>query len=228
MMKKTLILLWSILSGLVCGALGETSFYTLPKPDANGGVVGRVEQGLTYALALERDRTSCYKGVLSEGGKRFEFKGLPTGKYDLVLFLKDRRVVEGLFLGEGSESLVGKGRENFEERLQKADAFFNKYKLHRFGLVEGGTRILAFVERVRDKLALTGGGEALKGPVRRFEIAELDKASDTWTLLVNRHMYREEDAPGKNDFLDSLHLPALGGIRVIQSPKDLGTVSLTP
>lgn len=227
-MKKTLLALMGLFWGGVFGAVAETSFYTQPKPEANGAVVGRVEQGLSYALALERDRTSCYKGVLLEDGKRFEFRGLPTGKYDLVLFLKDRRVVEGLFLGDGAEGVVGKGRENFEERLQKADAFFNKYKLHRFGLVEGGTRILAFVERVRDKLALTGGGEALKGPVRRFEIAELEKATDTWTLLVNRHMYREEDAPGKNDFLNSLYLPALGGIRVINAPKDLGTVSLTP
>jgi hypothetical protein len=82
--------------------------------------------------------------------------------------------------------------------------------------------------QVRDKETLTGGGERLNGPVRRFEFAQFEKAADTWSFLVNRHLYREEEAAGGIDFLESKFVPALGNLRVIESVKDLGAISLKP
>jgi hypothetical protein len=66
----------------------------------------------------------------------------------------------------------------------------------------------------------------LEGAVRRLEIAQFDRASDTWSFLVNRHLYREEEAPGKNQFLRSRFLPQLSGVRVIESMKDIGVVAV--
>lgn len=203
----------------------EADIYTKPKAGAGGGIQGKVDAAITHAIALERDRKSCYKGAVGDGGKSFVFNGLPTGKYDLLLFTEDRVLMEGVFLGEPAEAAVKPSMKNLEERIEKADSFFNKYKLHRFGLIDEGAKLLAVVERMRDKETLTGGGEVLKGPVRRFEIAEFDKAADTWSFMVNRHLYREQDGPEQTAFFESRHVAALGGIRVIDSLKDIGSVA---
>ena len=215
---------------LVPGADAQNTkgFYTQTRTDAGGGHTAKVDEALTYAIALERDRTSVYKATLSEENTRFHFANLPTGKYDLLLFTKGRMVFEGLQLGEPADLGAGAGRKNLEERIAKADGFFNKYKLHRMGLIEQGAKLLTLVERVRDKETLTGGGEKLKGPVRRFELAQFDKAADTWSFMLNRHLYREEEAAGGGDFLDSKFLPTLGNLRVIESLKDLGAITLKP
>ncbi len=213
---------------LSAAAQNTKSFYTQTKPDAGGGITGKVDAALTHAIALERDRTSAYKATLSEENTRFQFVNLPTGKYDLLLFTKENSVFEGLQLGEPAELGAGGGRKNLEERIAKADAFFNQYKLHRMGVIEQGAKLLALVERVRDKETLTGGGEKLKGPVRRFELAQFDKAADNWSFMVNRHLYREEQTAGGPDFLDSKFVPSLGNIRVIESLKDLGVITLKP
>jgi hypothetical protein len=215
-------LVWS-----VC-AQNTKNFYTQPKDGAGGGITAKVDAALTYAIALERDRTSAYKATLSEENTRFHFPNLPTGKYDLLLFTKQGVLFEGLQLGEAFELGAGESRKNLEERIAKADAFFNKYKLHRMGVIEGGSKLLALVERMRDKETLTGGGEKLAGPVRRFEVAQFDKAADTWSFMVNRHLYREEEKAGQSAFLDSKFVPALGSVRVIESLKDLGVISLKP
>jgi hypothetical protein len=214
-------------TGTLLWAENTKNFYTHPKPDAGGGIRGKVDKPLFTAIALERDRTSSYKAVLEEAGTRFVFPGLPTGKYDLIFVTKDDRLVEGLFLGEPGTEVTGDNFKNFEERVKVADAFFNKYQIQRFGVIENGTKILALVERMRDRDTLTQGGEKLSGAVRRLEIAQFDKAADTWSFLVNRHLYREQEAPGKTQFLKSRHLPQLSGIRIIESVKDLGAIVLS-
>ncbi len=226
-MKARLLLCFFALT-LSAAAQNAKGFYTQTSPGAGGGITAKVDAVLTCAIALERDRTSAYKGTLSEENTRFHFANLPTGKYDLLLFTKGRLVFEGLQLGEPADLGEGAGRKNLEERIAKADGFFNKYKLHRMGLIEQGAKLLTLVERVRDKETLTGGGEKLKGPVRRFELAQFDKAADTWSFMVNRHLYREEDAAGEVEFLDSKFVSSLGNIRVIESLKDLGAITLKP
>lgn len=215
-------LVWS-----VC-AQNTKSFFTHPKPGVSGGITAKVDIALTHAIALERDRISAYAATLSEENTRFLFAGLPTGKYDLLLITKGDGVFEGLQLGEPFEFSAGNGRKNLEERIAKADAFYNKYKLHRMGLIEGGAKLLALIERMRDKETLTGGGEKLNGPIRRLEVAQFDKAADTWSFMVNRHLYREEEKAGQVEFLDSKHVPTLGSIRIIEAVKDLGVISLKP
>ena len=226
-MKTRILFCVLALVGSVC-AQNTKNFYTQPKPGAGGGITAKVDTALAYAIALERDRTSAYKATLSEENTRVQFANLPTGKYDLLLFTKEGVVCEGLQLGDAVDLSSGDGRKNLEERVAKADAFFNKYKLHRMGVIEGGSKLLALIERMRDKETLNGAGEKLNGPVRRFELAQFDKAADTWSFMVNRHLYREEEKSGQSEFLDSKFVPALGNVRVIESVKDLGTISLKP
>jgi hypothetical protein len=232
-MSKILFFKWrpiiAFFGMLVCTHLraeNTSNFYTKLRVDAGGGIAGKVEKPLFMTIALERDRVSSYKGAVEEGGLRFVFKGLPTGKYDLVLVTRDDRVLEGLYLGDSPSEVTGDLYSRFEERVKAADSFFNKFQIQRFGVIENGSKILAFIERMRDRPTLTQSGRQLEGAVRRLEIAQFDRASDTWSFLVNRHLYREEEAPGKNQFLRSRFLPQLSGVRVIESMKDIGVVAV--
>lgn len=210
-------------------AFGQTlNLYTKPDPGSPGGLAGKTSQSLSHAIALHRDHVSCYRAELSDGGKSFRFAGLPTGKYDLVLITSAGPVYEGVYLGEGADALAGKPRQNLDLRVNKADKFFNKAHLLRFGLTDNGEKLWAFVERLRDQLILKQSGEQLNANLRRFEVIEFSKSADDWTMVNSRHLYREE-APMTPGMPFALHrfLPTLGNIRVIDSVKDLGSIALS-
>ena len=203
------------------------TLYTKSDSAAAGGIAGKVEKELTHALALSRDRTHCYKAELGEGGKSFRFTGLPTGKYDLIFVGKNGVVYEGVELGGDNDKLTGTPLKNMQARIEKQDKFFNKAKIHRWGLIENGEKLLAFVERVRDGVILKQSGEQLMSNLRRFEVLELVRGGDDWTQAESRHVYREEApiGPGMN-FFQHKNVPALGNVRVIDSVKDLGSIAL--
>jgi len=169
----------------------------------------------------------CFKADLADGAKSFRLVGLPTGKYDLILVTKSGAIFEGINLGEDASKLSPAVLKNAGERINKADTFFNKARIHRTGLIEDGEKQLLFVERVRDKEILKQSGEVLKANLRRLEVVELIKAADDWQFLNTRHVYREEApvGPGMAFFSDH-YVPGLGNVRVIDSVKDLGSIVL--
>ncbi len=215
----------------VTGAFAENTrnFYQHPVAGANGGLSGTVDQPVTHALALNRDRVSCYKGELSADGKSFKLTGLPTGKYDLIFVTKTNQVYEGLDLGEQSVQLTGIVLKHLEERVSLADAFFNKAHLHRYALSADGEKLFAFIERIRDRATLTQGGETMKVNLRRFDVTEFAKAQDDWMMVNARHVYREETPQIPNmPFAPHFYNAKLGNFRVIDSNKDLGSLQLAP
>ena len=222
-----------VLAILILGLLTSSSdaqtlhLYTKPVSGASGGIHGAVDRELTHALAVNRDRVQCFRGEIGDDARSFRLPGLPTGKYDLVLVTRTNQVLEGLALGDDAEKLTGTPLKHFEERITKADKFFNRAKVHRFGFVDGGELMLAFVERIRDKLILKQSGEVLNSNLRRLEVIDLEKAADDWTMVTSRHIYREEAPVGEGmPFLQHRHVPALGNVRVIDSVKDLGSIKL--
>lgn len=206
-----------------------TTLYTKPVTNAPGGISGRVEEPLTHAIVLNRDRVQCFRAELGEGGKVFRFSGLPTGKYDLVVVTKAGAIFEGIDLGGESEKLTSAPRKHLEARVTKSDTFFNKAQIHRLGLIDNGGRAVALIERVRDKTILKQSGEPLMWNLRRIEVAEFVRAADDWTLIESRHLYREEAPLGEGmGFFRHRALPELGNVRVIDAVKDVGTIRLPP
>ncbi len=217
-----------LLLGLSVSALAQTTvLYTKPAAGASGVIGGKVDTELTHAIALNRDLTQCFRGELADGGKTFRIAGLPTGKYDLICVTKGGQIYEGVELGEDGSKLPAASVKNAEARIKKADTFFPKPKIHRFGLIEGGEKMLLFVERIRDTLILRQSGEKLESNLRRLEVVELIKAKDDWQMLNTRHIYREE-APLVPDmpFFTHKFVPDFSNVRVIDSIKDLGSISL--
>ena len=199
--------------------------YTKPDTADAGGIQGQAGVELTHAIAIDQERAHVYLAELSDGGKAFGFAHLPIGKYDLVLVTKDGAVYEGLTLGDPADSITGISLKNLQTRIAVADAFFNRLIVHRLGTGDG--RVFAFVERIRDKVTLKQSGETLDANLRRLEIIELEQAADDWQMSTTRHIYREElprtDSP---PFLKHIYFSALGNIRVVDSVKDLGPLSL--
>jgi hypothetical protein len=194
--------------------------------DADSGVIAGKVAGstLTHAIAVERDRKRVYLAALDGGGTGFHFGKLPIGRYDLVLVTSDNRVIEGV--GLGVESKLAEDRaKHLKEGVAKADSFFNKHVVHRIG--EGEGFVLVFAERIRDGVILRGSGEQINACLRRLEIIELREADDEWQMVGTRHLYREETPQIKGiPFLSHLYLPALGGLRLAGTPKDLGIIDL--
>ena len=213
-----------------CAALaladGPGRIYTKPRPGDNGSISGRVDGGaLTHAIAVERDRTRVFLAELADQGKSFRFSGLPVGRYDLVLITTDGRVCEGLNIGEPKPGLSAASCKYLEDRVAKADTFFNRYQINRIGFA--GDRAFLFVERLRDRTILRQSGENLGAYLRRFEIIEMEEATDDWQMIGTRHLYREE-TPDRDNVSFSRHhnLPALGGLRVADSARDAGLIHL--
>lgn len=194
-------------------------------PEGNGKIIGTLPVGeITHALAVDSQRLKVFRGTTNGG--QFRFEHLPVGKFDLVLVTKERGVYEGLRLGNDQAVLPTELRENLEKRVAVADAFFNRSKLHRFG-IDGG-KALVFVERVRDKGdILKQSGEVLGENLRRLEVIELEQATDDWQMIQSRHLYREGEPIQKGSpFLKHVFVAGLGNIRVVDSIKDLGTLSV--
>lgn len=201
--------------------------YTVPDAQATGQLEGTLPVGeLTHALAVDSERVKVFRGSVISGSNRFVFEHLPVGKYDIVLVTKERRIYEGLRLGEPGTSLTSGLRANLEKRIGKADEFFNRSTIHRIGI--DGERALAFVERVRDKGdILKQSGESLGANLRRLEIIELDQATDDWQMISSRHIYREEEPIVKGAaFCRSAFVPELSAVRVVDRAKELGNLTL--
>ena len=199
--------------------------YTAPDPAATGGLSGTLPVGtLTHALAVDSERVKVYRAMPVAGSNEFHFEHLPVGKYDLVLVTKERQVFEGLRLGEDL-ALPTNSQTNLETRIAKADSYFNRHIIHRCGIVDD--RIFAFVERIRDRQILTQGGDVVKANIRRFEIIELTQADDDWQMNGARHVYRQYEPLEKSPaFCRHAHVPELGGIRVVTTVKELGTLTV--
>jgi len=204
---------------------GPGRIYTKTLTTDAGAISARVKGAmLTHALAVERDRSRVYLAALDADGAGFRFSNLPVGRFDLVLVTRDNRVIEGL--GLGLPAVLPEDRtKHLEASVTKADSFFNRHIRHRTGITDGIALVL--VERLRDGQILRGSGDELNAGLRRLEIIELHEADDEWQMVRTRHIYREETPrqPGI-PFLTHRHLPALGGLRVAATPRDLGTIDL--
>jgi len=199
--------------------------YTAPDPAATGGLTGTLPVGeLTHAVAVDSERVKVYRALPVAGSNQFQFEHLPVGKYDLVLVTKERQIFEGLRLGDEVTLDTG-SRTNLETRIAKADSYFNRHIIHRYGIVDD--RIFAFVERIRDRQILTQGGDVVKANIRRFEIIELTQADDDWQMNQTRHVYRQYEPLEKSPaFCQHTYVPALAGIRVVTTLKELGTLAV--
>ncbi len=225
MVRQTLIVLALAIVPLLARADGPGRIYTKTSVGDQGALTGKTGgPKLTHAIAVERDRKRVFLAELTADKTGFRFANLPVGRYDLVLVGADGRLWEGLSLG-GPPPAAGAPAANMARRVAEADSFFNRHLTHRAGMADGV--VLVFVERIRDREILRGSGERVNAWLRRLEIMEMQEASDDWQTTGSRHLFREEIplAPSPA-FLRHQFVPALGGVRIVDAARDLGTIAL--
>src|SRR4051812_37296932 len=118
----------------------RTRLYTKPDPANSGGLKGQIPKmplPIEEILALPAENPEeVYEGEVT-GPKRdaFQFKGLPVGKYDLVVIYPDA-FYEGLQLNRDASTLTPDDLKKIDGSIQKSEPFFTKKFIRR---LEGET-----------------------------------------------------------------------------------------
>lgn len=197
-------------------------FHDVP-PGGGGGITIEVRpiERLEEAIVVEATEYKTYVAHIDKSSGRVTLKGIPPGKYDLILKF-DGVCVEGVSLDVrgGFEELKGSDKKGIGHVTWISDDYFNKKRIARVG---GNAKIIKMlVEQVRDKKTHEPDGTVLTDiQIRRMELTEMRKTGKIWTIRITRHLFREErkmhDAKGQQRpgvVLDFIYCPKLGGIRV--------------
>ena len=231
---------WAALAGPALGAetngtgtVQSSRLYTPPDPSARGGLRGKVVMTtapLLYAFALPTDEPSrVYKGTVQGEGREFVFQGLPTARYDLVLVFEDG-FREGLTLNRGDSTLNDRDRELIQTKLMASASFFETKVIHRCqGTTgrEGKARCMLQEVRMRP-VTLQDATVRTDIQIRSLKLALLEDVGPAgWHLVQTREILREEVGGNqRKGVLPHKHVPALGGIRVVDTVKDAGDIKL--
>jgi hypothetical protein len=214
----------------------RTRLYTKPDPANAGGLKGRIakpEIPVEEILALPTDSPEeVYEGVIS-GAKRdtFEFKGLPVGKYCLVV-IYPAAFYEGLQLDRDASTLTAEDLKKIDESVQKSEPYWTKKIIHRVegatGRASGARAIVTyFRDKGSDLLMETFNGKSSRDDFRRtFKLVLLKDVGPGWQIARARDLYPVWVDP-KRGLPEHHFSTALNQIRVADQVKDLGELDLT-
>jgi len=205
-------------------------FLDQPDPNQAGGVsikVSPVKQ-LEEAIVVEPTTFRAYVARIDRGSGTVSVKGIPPGKYDLVLKFSTI-IVEGLRLDVpgGFSKLSEEELKGIYDVIWVSDDFFNNKTIARMG--GNGKRAKIFVDEVRDRHTVDPGGRSLAHVIiRRLAFIDIRKTGQIWTIKQVRHLSREERLKTKpGQVLKYMYVPKLGKIRVADEVVELPPIDVT-
>ena len=216
------------------GAAPENTYlYTKPDDTATGGITGRItspSDPIELILATPAaEPEKVYKGELDPATPgAFTFKGLPAGRYDLVVYYKDA-FYEGVTLSREGNTLTELDLEKINTTLQKSEPYFPEKFIHRLeGQTGRGNQARMIVTYCRAKGSLltftTYKGEFSREDHKRtVKLVMLQDVGPGWQITKTRNYNPYWAKPGtplpKHNFSS-----ALSKIRVAEEPKDIGNL----
>lgn len=215
------------------GTVQSTRLYTPFDPSAGGGISARIvnpQKPIVAVFAMPSDNPKfVYKGSIIGSSREIRFKGLPVGKYDLMILYEDE-FYEGFTLTRDGDALTTRDRDSIKAAIMRTVPFFDTKQIHRLA---GGTgreaRGRCVLQEVRTKTILTQNADVMTGmQVRSIKIAMVEDVGATgWTLKQSRELVRQEVASNERKGILGHHYQAkLGGIRVTDAVKELGELNL--
>jgi hypothetical protein len=237
MLIRPLLFLFCI-AGIALGQNSpeRTRLYKKPDPASTGGLRGSVGSPvlpIEQILAVSADDVDeVYEGAV-EGPQRnaFQFRGLPVGKYDLVVVFATE-FYEGLRLSAEPSTLSAQDLLKINASIQKSEPFFPKKFIHRLeGLSGRGQEARAVCTYFRDKgseLDLEKfEGKSNRPDFRRtFKLVLLKDVGPGWQIARARDLYPVWTNP-KVALPVHKYSPALHQLRVADQVKDLGVLQLS-
>ena len=213
----------------------RTRLYKKPDPANTGGLKGAIA---TPALPIEQvlavsaeDVEQVYEGEISGSLRNaFEFRGMPIGKYDLIVIFASE-FYEGLRLNREASTLTAEDLTKINATVQKSEPFFTQKFIHR---VEGdtgrGQNARAICTYFRDKgsdlLLEQFEGKFNRPDFRRtFKLVLFKDVGPGWQIARARDLYpvwmKPTTSLPKHKFS-----PVLSQLRVADQIKDLGALNL--
>ena len=212
-------------TGLGADAPERSRLYTQPDPANPGGIKGHIvnpQLPIEQILAVpDVDPEQVYSGEITGPNRdAFLFKGLPIGKYDLVV-IYDAAFYEGFQLNRDASTLTPDDCRQIEEMLQKSEAFFTKKFIHRLeGLTGQASGARCICTYFRDKASDHPDFR------RTYKLVILKQVGPGWQIVRARDLYPVWMKP--QHALPSHHYsPSLNQIRVADQIKDLGGIDIT-
>jgi hypothetical protein len=214
--------------GVVPAALAKGEYqgkylYTETSDSDPGGLVLELRSGappLRWAIAVARLTGNPYRGTID--GNTIRFHHLPIDIYDLLL-VGDRSFYEALQLSLDSDAAaVAREGTAIDGELAKVEAFFEGKQRHRLAI--DGINAVVLLQQWRIGVALAESGARLEGTIHSLDLVWFEKPMGQWQLVRRRQLYRDEielKTP-----LRHVHLPALGGFRVLDRIKTVRDVDL--
>ena len=222
-------------------ALGQnpperTRLYTKPDPASAGGLRGSIGSPalpMEQILAVSAENVDqVYEGEIS-GAQRntFQFRGLPVGKYDLVVVFASE-FYEGLHLNADVSTLSAEDLVKINASLQKSEPYFPKKVIHRVeGKTGRGQEARAVCTYFRDKgseldLEKFEGKSSRPDFRRTFKLVLLKDVGPGWQISRARDLYPVWMNP-KAALPVHKYSPTLRQLRVADQIKDIGALQLS-
>lgn len=233
----TILRLFLFLFCFVAGVPGEkpverSRLYKKPDTASPGGLRGSIVSPalpIEEILAVSAENVDeVYEGEV-QGVQRnaFQFKGLPVGRYDLVVIFASE-FYEGLHLNGGPSTLNVQDLAKIESSIQKSEPFFLKKFIHRVeGMSGRGQEARAICTYLRNTAAEGEGGKPAPPDARRtFKLVLLKDVGPGWQISRARDLYPVSINP-KSVTPVHRHSAALHQLRVADQIKDIGTLELS-
>ena len=215
----------------------SSKLYTETDPNDPGGLRGRIalpRERLIGIFAIPVDdlksgKPRVFKGNIAADGHAFEFNNLPTSKYDLVLLFPGA-FYEGITLSRADSTLATNDWKSILHILSKSEPYFEIKRTHRMEGVTGGAGwAQSVVQEMRERpVTLQDATVHTEIQTRSLKLMRFEDVGPAWQLLVTREIVRQEvgGQEHKGLLLHSYCPDQLGGLRVVNTVKDLGAVEL--
>jgi hypothetical protein len=210
----------------------SSRLYTPPDPSASGGLLFRLparSSPLAGVFALPQlDPSLCYQAEIN--GREGRFRGLPVGRYDLIIVYHDI-FYENILLTQDPDTLTPSDHEMIRQTIEKAVPFFNVKTIHRLAgqTGRGGKAALVLQDLRTLPVTLQDASVRKDIQIRSLKLARLEQVNIGWQLVHTREIIRMEVGPDMpQGVLPYRHVPALGNIRVTDTVRDLGELQLPP
>ena len=222
-----------LLAGKVTGTQQSSRLYKKSDPAASGGLHAKLvafAKPVRQVFAIDNGNPKLvYQGTVSEDGKEIRFAGMPAAIYDLVLVAADR-FYEGCRLARDPDTLTDQDRTNIAFTVNKSVPFFDTKKIHRCeGTTGRSGKVRCVLQEVRTHPVTLQSGEVRTDiQVRSIKLALLEDVGEVgWQMVQTREIVRTEVGPTDiKGVLPHCYLPGIGGIRVVDTDKDLGEFNL--